>query len=352
MSKTKIEITAFDIANRVRGHLEGDGSRAVRGIETLDNATSDMLSWVGSPDYALKVAKSQAGVLLLPPDLDSPPGKTVILVADPDLAMCDVLKMFAPPQDSVEQGIHPSAVIGRDAVVDNCAIGPQVFVGINARIGEGSVLYSGVSIGRDTHIGRNCVLWPNVVVREGVTIGNNVIIHANSTIGADGFSYIQREGRHVRVPQIGTVVIEDDVEIGANTTIDRARSGATRVRRGTKIDNLVMVAHNCDIGEGSLLAALTGIAGSTKLGKYVVCGGQAGIIDHLDVGDGVQIGANSCVLNDIPAGQLVRGTPAREVTRFGREHIALRKLPELLKKLKELERRIAELESLADSSRN
>jgi UDP-3-O-[3-hydroxymyristoyl] glucosamine N-acyltransferase len=244
----------------------------------------------------------------------------------------------------VDPGVHPSAVIGEGAEVEGTAIGQNVVVGEGAVIGQRTTLYPGVFVGTGTSLGSDCVLWPNVVVREQVTIGDRVIIHANSTIGADGFSYLQRDDRHVRVPQIGTVVIEDDVEIGANTTIDRSRSGATRIRRGAKIDNLVMVAHNCDIGEGSLLAAHTGIAGSTVLGKYVACGGQAGIIDHINVGDGAQLGAKSAVFNDIPAGTLVRGSPAREMWRFAREQVALKKLPDLLKTIKRLEQRVRELE--------
>lgn len=338
------EITAQEIADRTEGRIEGDGSCVVHGVETVDKAEPDMLTWVASPAHASKAAMSKAGVILMPLDGERPPGKTVIRVADPDLAVCEVLNMLASPQDVVAPGVHPSAILGEGAVVDGTAIGPNVVVGEGAVIARGTTLYPGVFVGRETRIGRDCVLWPNVVLRERTAIGDRVVIHANATIGADGFSYLQRDGRHIKVPQVGTVIIEDDVEIGAGTTIDRARSGATRIRRGTKIDNLVMVAHNCDIGEGSLLAAMTGIAGSTKLGKHVVCGGRAGIIDHLELGDGVQIGAGSLVLTDIPAGLLMRGVPARELSRFGREQVALKKLPDLLKTIRTLEQRVQKLE--------
>jgi UDP-3-O-[3-hydroxymyristoyl] glucosamine N-acyltransferase len=295
-----------------------------------------MLTWIGAPKYVSKLAGSRAGVVLMPLEGEAPSGVTTIRVEDPDLALNSVLALFARPRDVMEPGVHPSAVIGEGAVVEGASVGPNVFVGDDAVVRAGTVLYPGVFVGRGALVGRDCVLWPNVVLREDVRIGDRVIIHANATIGADGFSYLQREGRHVRVPQIGTVVVEDDVEIGANTTIDRARSGATIIRRGTKIDNLVIVAHNCDIGEGCLLAAMTGIAGSTTLAPYVVCGGRTGIIDHLVIGAGSQIGAASLVVSDLEPGALVRGNPARPLTPFAREQVALKKLPELLKRVREL----------------
>ena len=345
MTRNRKSLRAQQIAEHIGGRIEGDPSRVVRGVETIDKAEPDMLTWIGAHKYAAELRASQAGVVLMPLDGEAPADKTTIRVADPDLALCEVLRLLAPPQDVVEPGIHPSAVIGEGAAVEGASIGPNVVVGKAAVVGPRTVLYPGVFVGTGTEIGSDCVLWPNVVVREQVRIGDRVIIHANATIGADGFSYLQRGGQHVRVPQVGTVLIEDDVEIGANTTIDRARSGATTIRRGTKIDNLVIVAHNCDIGEGSLLAAMTGIAGSTRLGKYAVCGGRVGIIDHLDIGDGVQIGAGSLAVNDIPAGSLVRGSPARSLTRFGREHAAVKRLPELLKTVRNLEERVQQLQA-------
>ncbi len=337
MTSPHLILTALEISESVNGSLEGDPSRRVSGVGTVDEAGPDMLTWIGGPQYASRLSGSKAGVVLMPMKGEAPPAMTAIRVEDPDLALNTVLARFAKPRDVVEPGVHPSAVIGEGAVVEGASVGPNVFVGADAVVGSGTVLYPGVFVGRGSVVGSDCVLWPNVVLREDVRIGNRVIIHANTTIGADGFSYLQRGGRHVRVPQIGTVVVEDDVEIGANTAIDRARSGATTIRRGTKIDNLVMVAHNCDIGEGCLLAAMTGIAGSTTLGRYVVCGGRAGIIDHLSLGDGTQVGAGALVLTDLEPGSLVRGNPARPLTPFAREQVALKKLPDLLKKVRELE---------------
>ncbi|MHC5108942.1 MAG: UDP-3-O-(3-hydroxymyristoyl)glucosamine N-acyltransferase [Planctomycetota bacterium] len=338
-------LTAQSITDRTGGRLEGDGSQVVRCIETLENAEEGMLTWVGSPEFVSMAAETRASVILMPLEGEAPPEKTIIRVADPDLTMCEVLKILAPSHTAVAPGVHPTAVIGSHVEMDEgVAIGPHVVVEEGATIERGTRLHAGVFVGRETRIGVDCTLWPNVVVREFTTIGARVVIHPNATIGADGFSYIQRDGKNIKVPQIGRVVIEDDVEIGANSTIDRARSGTTIIRRDTKIDNLVMIAHNCDIGEGSLLAAMTGIAGSTKLGKHVACGGQAGIIDHLDIGDGAQIGAASCALTDIPEGLAVRGVPARDHMRVGREQVAVRKLPEILKLIQKLERRVRELE--------
>jgi len=346
VTSTSFSITAREIADLIGGELDGDPGRTVLGIETVDRAGPDMLTWIGAPKYASKLVGSRAGVVLIPQGVEAPEGVTTIRVPDPDLALTRILPPFARPQDFMETGVHPSALIGEGALVDGASIGPNVFVGADAVVGAGSVLYPGVFVGRGAVVGRDCVLWPNVVLREAVRLGDRVIIHANSTVGADGFSYLQRQGHHVRVPQIGIVVIEDDVEVGANATIDRARSGATVIRRGTKIDNLVMIAHNCDIGEGSLLAAMSGVAGSTTLGKYVVCGGRVGIIDHLVIEDGVQLGAGSLCVNDLPAGSLVRGNPAIPITRFGREQVALKKLPALLKTVRELE---AEIRRLRDA---
>jgi UDP-3-O-[3-hydroxymyristoyl] glucosamine N-acyltransferase len=266
-------------------------------------------------------------------------------VADPDLALCDVLRELSPPPDRVPLGVHPTAVVSPDAVVDKVAIGANVFVGPGVVIGEGTQLYPGVYVGARTSIGVDCTLWPNVVVRERVTIGDRVSIHANATIGEDGFGYLERDGRHRKIPQVGTVVIEDDVEIGANSAIDRARSGVTRIGRGTKIDNLVQIAHNCDIGEDCIIVAHCGIAGSTSLGHHVILGGRVGIIDHLRIGAGVQVAAASTIFSDVPAGRVVRGNPARDNALFLREQASVRKLPKWSQELRAMARRVAQLEA-------
>jgi len=338
-------ITASELAGRVGGTLHGDGFRVIRGVETLESAGPDHLSWVGTPEYAGRARTSNAGVLLMPLNSDPPPGKTVILVADPDVALCEALRALSPPVPIVPVGVHPTAVLGRGAIVEGAGIGPHVVIGDEALVGVGTQLHAGVYVGSQTRIGRDCILWPNVVVRERVTIGDRVILHSHSTIGADGFGYLPRDGRNLKVPQIGTVLIEDDVEIGANSTVDRAKSGVTRVGRGTKIDDLVIVGHNCDIGEHCILVGQSGLGGSTRLGDHCTVGGQSGVIDHRSLGDGVQIAAGSVVFNDVPSGNVFRGIPAQDHQRFLREQVAIGKLPELLKQMKALSARVAELEN-------
>ena len=340
-------ITAAELAERIEGTLEGDPTKVIRTVATLDEAEPDALSWVGAPAFLKKAAQSKAGVVLLPEDCTLPPDRTVIRVADPDAALCEVLRYLAPPLVRVAPGIHPTASVSPEAVVEGAAIGARVFVGAGAVIGASTQLHPGVYVGSHTTIGQDCVLWPNVVARERVTIGDRVIIHPNSTIGADGFGYLYRNGEHRKIPQIGTVVVEDDVEIGANSAIDRARSGVTGIGRGTKIDNLVQIGHNVDIGENCIIVALCGLGGSATLGRGVVLGGQVAISDHKHVGDGVQVAAKSLVTNDIPDGKTVRGIPATDNQRFLREQASARKLPDALKRIRELEKRLGQLEGQA-----
>jgi UDP-3-O-[3-hydroxymyristoyl] glucosamine N-acyltransferase len=340
-------ITVADVARHLGAQVEGDAARRVRRIETLEKAGPDALSWLGGPDYLKQLERTSAAAVLVPQETEIPKGRTVIRVADPDLALCEVLTLLGPPPERVPPGIHPSAVVSPDATVEGAAIAANVTIGSRAIIGPGTQLHPGVHIGAETTIGRDCILWPNVVVRERVTIGDRVVIHPNTTIGADGFGYLQREGRHRKIPQVGRVVIEDDVEIGANCAIDRARSGETRIRRGTKIDNLVQIGHNCDIGEDCVIVGQCGISGSTTLGDHVVLGGQVGVGDHIRIGDGAQVAAKSGVARDTPAGAVIRGNPATDKNLFGRQQAAVRRLPKLIEQLRGLSKRVEQLESAA-----
>ena len=339
-------ITVGELARRLGGTLRGDPARVVRGVAPLVDAGPDDVSWIAHPKYLARLANSRAGLLLAPPTgIEIPPGRDVVHVPDPDASLTLVLALLAPPAIRVPPGIHPTAVVAPDAVVAGAALGPHVVVGAGAVVEEGTELHAGVYIGPGCRIGRGCVLWPNVVVREYTVIGERVVIHPNATIGADGFGYLYREGAHLKIPQIGRVVIEDDVEIGAGTCIDRARSGETRIGRGTKIDNLVQIGHNVQVGAHCILVSQAGVSGSCRLGHHVVLGGQVGVADHVELGDGAQVAAQGGVAQDIPPGVVHGGTPSVEVSAWRRQMASLRRLPDVLERLRALEQRVRQLES-------
>ncbi len=337
----EINYSASELADRLNGKLVGELTPRVTGVATLEEAVETSISWVGSASMLVRLAESKAAVVVVAQDAEVAEGRAVIRVDDPEMAACRLLELFAPPVDEVCVGVHESAVVHPTAVVEGAGIGPFVTVGAGAKIGAGTQLHAGVYVGGEAIIGRDCVLWPGVVVRERVVMGDRVIIHPNCTLGADGFGYIFREGCHKKVSQIGTVEIGDDVEIGANSTIDRAKSGVTRVGAGTKIDNLCQIAHNVQIGKHCILTGQTGIAGSTSIGDYVAFGGHGGASDHVNIGNQVQVGAMSVVTRDVADGEIVRGVPSVPNSQFLKEQAALRKLPELLKRVRELEKRLA-----------
>lgn len=342
--------TAADLAERIGSRVEGDGTRVIRTVATLEEAGPDAISWAANADYLARGSSTQAAAVLVKQDAVPPPGLTVMRVGDPDVVMCEVLRHLAPPPETVTPGIHPNALVSPDARVEGASIAAFAYVGPKAVVGPGTQLHPGVYVGTATTIGRDCVLWPNVVVRERCTIGDRVIIHPNATIGADGFGFLQRKGRNVKIPQIGSVIIEDDVEIGANSAIDRARSGVTRIGRGSKFDNFVQVAHNVEMGEECIIIAQSAIGGSTTLGRRVVMSGHSGISDHVTVGDDVQIAAQSILMRNAEAGAILRGLPATAHHRFLREQASVRKLPKLLERVRELEKRIEEFEKEMPSS--
>jgi UDP-3-O-[3-hydroxymyristoyl] glucosamine N-acyltransferase len=246
----------------------------------------------------------------------------------------------------VRPGIDPAAMVAPDArVAPGAAIGALAVVESGAVIGSGTRVYPLVYVGAGAEIGEACILYPHVTVRDGVRLGHRVIVHAGAVIGADGFGYVFDGRRHRKIPHVGGVRIEDDVEIGANTTIDRAGFGDTVIRQGTKVDNLVQIGHNVEIGEHAMLVAQVGIAGSSRIGRGVMLGGQVGIADHVTVGDGVMVGAQSGIHADIPAGDKVLGTPARPLTQTKRILLVEGQLPDLARRLRRLERRLETLEA-------
>jgi UDP-3-O-[3-hydroxymyristoyl] glucosamine N-acyltransferase len=338
-------INAGELARLLHGELVGDAEVSVATVAPIDEAGPDALTWVGDRKFLPRVAASRAGIVLLPADAEVPAGRTAIRVSDPDLALCTVLAALAPPRPEVPPGVDPTATVSRDASVEGAHIGPHAVVGPGAVIGPGTQLHPHTYVGLNTRIGRDCVLWPGVVVREHCEIGDRVIIHPNACIGADGFGYHFRNGAHVKIPQIGRVVIEDDVEIGACACIDRARSGETRIGRGCKIDNLVQIAHNVQVGEYTVIAGQTGVSGSVDIGRYVVFGGQVGIADHVKIGDRVFAAAQTGVDSDVPDGEVLRGTPHDNIHRYNRGVVGVRRLPKLVEQVRELAQRVKQLES-------
>ena len=347
----QFSFTLGALAEALGANLDGDPSRVVTGVAPLDTAGPDDVSFVTSPRYRAAARVSRAGALIV--DADSEPlGPAMLRVKQPQAALVRLLVLFHP-RSEVLPGVHPAAVVARDARVDpTAAVGALAVVEHGAAIGPRVRIHPLVYVGADVVIGEDSEIHPSAVLGDGVRVGRRVIVHAGAVIGSDGFGYVFEGGTHRKIPQVGTVTVEDDVEIGANTTIDRATLGATIVRRGTKIDNLVQVGHNVEIGEHSILVAQVGISGSSRLGRGVVLGGQVGIADHVAVGDDVMIGAQSGVHADIEAGAKVLGTPARPITQAKRIYLSETRLPELGRKLRELERRLDRLERNGEGRRD
>ena len=336
--------TLGEIAQLLQGKLKGPPEFHVSGIQALTAAGLDEISFAVGPRYGEEVEKSRAGALILPKDWPYPLDRPSILVKDPYLAYALIASAFLDKPFSA-LGISPEAHLGSHCEIDrNVSIYSGVYIGNRVRIGPYVTLHPGVCVGNDVCIEDETTLYPNVVVYEGCRLGKRVAVHAGTVIGSDGFGYARRGESHVKIPQIGIVVIEDDVEIGANCTIDRAALGETRIGRGTKIDNLVQVAHNVSIGAGSLLVAQVGVSGSTRLGKGVVLGGQVGLVGHIELGDRVMVGAQSGVAKSLAAGEVVSGTPAMPHRLWLRVGGALKRLPDMVKEVRDLKGRIDRLE--------
>jgi UDP-3-O-[3-hydroxymyristoyl] glucosamine N-acyltransferase len=343
-----MEKTLGELARLVIGELCGDAEFKISGVAGLEEAQTHEISFVVGPKYARKAHQSKAGALIVPPGL-SGIQKPRIVSENPYLAFAKVLTLFAPkPQPSL--GVSPEAFLGAKVKLgDGVSIHPQVYVGDGAVLGDRVNLHAGAHVGARVVIGDDTVIYPNVTVLDRCVIGQRVIIHSGTVVGSDGFGFAQDGDSYFKIPQVGIVQIDDDVEIGANCTIDRATMGKTWIQRGVKIDNLVQVAHNVVVGENSIIIAQVGISGSTKLGKNVILAGQVGIIGHLEIGDGVQVGAQSGVGKSIPAGQIVSGSPAIPHRDWLKNCQILSRLPKLRKMIMSMEKRLAALEQETDS---
>jgi UDP-3-O-[3-hydroxymyristoyl] glucosamine N-acyltransferase len=332
-----------EIASLLNLPLAAAEDRSISGVAMLDEAGSDEISFLGSERYLPQFARTRAGAVIVQKRVKLPPGHghIVFLVDDADLAIAMLLERFAPPVPRPPTGRHHTAIVAPSSNIgDGTRIGPGVIIGDDTRIGANCIFHAGVVIGSDVTIGDNCEFFPNVVVRERVSIGSRVIINAGAVLGSDGFGYRWDGTRHRKIPQIGTVVIEDEVEIGACVCIDRAKFSATRIGRGTKIDNLVQIGHNVVVGPHCIIVGQAGLAGSVTLGAGVVLGGQSAIRDHVTLADGSAVAACSGVAEDVDAKTIVSGLPALPHRQSLREQAALRRLPDLVVQVRKLQEQI------------
>lgn len=330
------------LATKLHGELVGDGSLELTGVSSLADADPSDISFYSDPRYRKTLESTRAGAIITKEPvagLDIPQ----ILHRDPYLAFLQLVDEFFPEASPTGE-VHPLAHVSTSArLADDVTVMPFAFIGDEVVIGSGTVIHPGVVVDARSSVGENCTLWSNVVVREDCHLGNRVILQPGCVIGGDGFGFARREGRFLKVRHVGTVTIEDDVEVGANAAIDRGTLGETLIRRGVKIDNLVHVAHNVEIGEDSAMAAQVGISGSTVIGKRVLMGGQAGLVDHLTVGDDAMLVAQSGAIGNIPERAMVTGFPARPHKEFLKAMAELRGLSELRKRVRELEAQVRAL---------
>jgi len=338
--------TLGELAGTLNARLEGEPSRRVRAVAPLEAAGPDDISFVLGPRYLKAAAATRAGALVAPEGLAGLPG-TVLRVAAPQAALIALLRLFHP-EAPTRPGVHTASVVDGSARVDaSAAIGPGAVVEAGAVIGPRSRVGALSFVGAGAVIGADVVLHPRTVVYGGVAIGDRVIVHSGAVLGADGFGYAFDGRIHQKIPQVGGLRIEDDVEIGANTTIDRAMLGDTVIRRGSKIDNLVQVGHNTEVGEDVILVSQVGISGSCRIGNRAILAGQVGVADHVVIGEGAVLTAQSGVPSTVPAGQVWSGTPSRPSLEMRRIWAAEAMLPDLVRKVRALEKRVRDLEGHA-----
>jgi UDP-3-O-[3-hydroxymyristoyl] glucosamine N-acyltransferase len=327
-----------DLASRLDAELIGDGDVMISGAAGLEHAGPDDITFLARTSLADRLAESGAAAVIVGPGVT--PDRPALRVEEPYRCFARLLADLATPLDRLfPPGVHPTAVVDETAsLAEAVAVGPYAVVGPGCRVGRGSRLGPHVVLEADVAVGEDCRLYAHVVVRDRCELGDRVILHPGCVLGADGFGYLPGPQGLEKIPQVGIVVLEDDVELGAGTCVDRATTGETRIGRGTKLDNLVQVGHNVRVGEHSVFSAQTGISGSCEIGKGVTMGGQVGLADHLKIGDNVKIGAKSGLHNDVPDGGVVFGYPAHDAGESMRIAAALRRLPELVRKVRDLEK--------------
>ncbi len=339
----KKKATLDELAVLVGGKVEGGGALEVEGIASLEDAGEREVTFLAELRHASRLEKTRALAVIVPPSLP-PFSKPVIRVPNPYLAYAQV-QAFFQYQPYVPRGIDPRAFIGEGVKLgQDVSIYPFAYIGDGTEIGDRAVLYPGVYLGESVQVGEETILYPNVVVLRRCIIGKRVILHPGTVIGSDGFGFAREGARYVKIPQVGIVVIEDDVEIGANCAVDRAAMGKTWIRRGVKTDNLVHIGHSVSIGEDTVLVAQVGIAGSTEVGSRVALGGQVGVVGHIKIGDGAMIGAQAGVAQDVAPGQVLSGSPAFPHREWLRAQAVFPNLPKMKRALAELQKKVKELE--------
>jgi UDP-3-O-[3-hydroxymyristoyl] glucosamine N-acyltransferase len=338
-----------DLARWVGGRVQGDPGRPIARVATLERAGPDDLAFLTNVKYRAQAERTRAGAILAAPGIEVP-GHDLLLVDEPYLALAEILDRMHPPTRPAA-GISPdarvatTASVGLEASVDAFAV-----IGDGATVGDRAVVGAGAYVGAGCTVGPETTLHPRVVLYPGTEVGARCIVHSGAVLGADGFGFATSGGAHRKVPQLGRVVVEDDVEIGANTTVDRGMLGETRIGRGSKLDDLVMIAHGVVVGPGALLAAQTGIAGSTRAGRNLTMAGQSGVIGHLTLGDGVIVAAKTAVFQDLEAGAFVAGIPAVDHRSWKRSQSLVRRLADMRAELHDLARRIADLEGKTEGT--
>ncbi len=337
--------TLAEIAAELGGVVVGDGSTVIQGVAGIREALPGDLTFIANSRYDGYLQETRASAVICshePRDSAVP----LLQVDNPYLAFQRAVKIFRPELVRPEPGIHASAVIAPGvALGEGVSVGPQCVIERGARLGARTVVMAGGYVGVMASIGEDCFLFPRVTVREECVLGDRCIVHSGAVIGSDGFGFAFDDGRYHKVPQVGNVVIGDDVEIGANATIDRATTDSTRIGRGTKIDNLVQIGHNVIVGEHCIIVAQVGVSGSTQLEDYVTLGGQSGLVGHIRIGTRAQVGAQSGVTKSVAAGTAVIGYPALPQAIFKRIHAYIQRLPQLFQRTKSLEERVSQLES-------
>jgi UDP-3-O-[3-hydroxymyristoyl] glucosamine N-acyltransferase len=339
-----MQIALRELADVVGGRIAGDGSVLITGVAGIKEARQGDITFLANPRYDKFLETTAASAVIAPPGTVCP-DKALILSDNPYLSFVKAVEHFVPDKNSYPRTVHPSAVVAPGAKIGKAVgIGACTVIEDGVTVGDDSVVLAGTYLGKGTKIGKKCLVYPNVTIREEVTVGDRVIIHSGAVIGSDGFGFAKDGDVYRKIPQIGNVVIEDDVEVGANVTIDRATTGTTFVGKGTKIDNLVQVAHNVIIRENCILIAQVGIGGSTEIGKGASLAGQAGAAGHIKIGEDAIVAAQAGVTKSVPPKTMVSGYPAREHSQAKRIYASLQKLPELLKRVADLADRVAKLE--------